>query len=1562
MTRSWLQPFRKLFQPQRARDFRANCVTGRNQKSKLVTRLDLESLEARELLNAGPFTPSGWEIQGTGDFDANGSTDFIVRNQENGVVSLWLMDGLARLEAQGVNPPADSWQNYEIVGTGDFNRDGKSDIVMYHRLEGRYQVWWMDGVRRTEAVGLPTDVATNSRIVAVGDYDATGTADLVFRNTTSGELTGWAMSGNTRLDTYPIAPPVDSWINYRVVGSGDFNGDRKADLVMEFVAPEKTGNKAIWFMNGFTRTEAEWVTLPVDSPTNYQVLGAGDFNHDGRADLAMNYLPSGDTAVWFMDGSQRKGANWLATGTVAVNLDDGTLTITGTAGNDQIQVGDSNGQVRVRAGNNEFGPFDASLVKQLEFNGMGGYDYVRNDNGWAARFNAVGAHADRRRGELQVYGSSGDDYIEIGGSSSTVAVLFGGQTIAQIDTAVVPVQTIFAWANEGNDYVRVGLITRSFQYGGPGDDTLRGGSGNDLLVGNAGNDYLAGGPGSDSTIQDDSVSYDVGSGIVRVRGTNGNDSIHVGDADRNVRVLVGGNEIAFLAANGLVLNRLEIDGLAGDDWLRNETYLPSVIRGGDDNDTLWGGSAGDTLYGNAGSDVMYGGLGPDTVVQDDMAVRIEGNAFIGETVFVDGSNESDVITVSRGGSAFVININGRVGEFPVYSPILVVVNGLAGNDRITNSTAIPSILNGGDGNDTLQGGSAADVLAGGADSDELYGGLGSDITAQDENWLINSDGMIERTYAGDDLGAFLRQVATEVAPSGVTPSSGRGIVGRTLPSDFAFNGYGEGAPHQLLSSVGLVKTRFGIGSGTVLAWGGNRYVLTAAHVVEAKCSQLPPTEVTFILPPRSNSGLGGIDLGGRLSGIPGAAAGNSGYSYAVDNIVGRWAFGGRDLALLRLSGNRDQLPDVQGAILPERGPDISEPLLIEGYGLTNDGKSGNLSFGFAKMDATLATPDSATQCDPTKPDSARLGVGEHLVNTYRSPHFKAAIAAGDSGGPDFVPTVVRATEGNYIVPVIHGVHSFIIDADKDGRPDPDTNTWSVQLTTEVVDTLKGLIGAPAILADFQLQVTDNGDGDTAGSGEWDVTLTVNGQQFFGALGDKCKYDFSVSEHNDWRTYLTVKLHGQPELNVRFEGMECDDGFLTGGDDIIQAVAKNGIKVPAKFFGRPIAENVGQGIGETSYKLRIAFREEWPDGPMNTRGIVAPPPGFVMESDATPPQFTSVPTNIEVSAASADGTVIDFNPPSAEDNQDPSPRVTCTVAAGSIFSIGETRVTCTAMDMFGNSTETAFTVTVKDETPPIASIGLVNDTGVSATDAITSDGRVRVDGGDGQAVVMLDGVSVTPDQDGLIQVHGDGSHTVRVTSTDAAGNATTVALDFVLDTIAPALLLGLVSDTGVSASDGLTRDGRASVSSSEGTLGLTLDGSIVTRDNLGRVTATRDGSHRIAATATDAAGNSAAATLDFVLDSLAVVVESTRLDRTKRGVTEVVVTFNKRLDAATVNRLENYNISLPGRRPKQLPIASVWFDGDRTVILRLQKPVRTNGNLAVIYAASTLADLAGNRLS
>ncbi len=123
---------------------------------------------------------------------------------------------------------------------------------------------------------------------------------------------------------------------------------------------------------------------------------------------------------------------------------------------------------------------------------------------------------------------------------------------------------------------------------------------------------------------------------------------------------------------------------------------------------------------------------------------------------------------------------------------------------------------------------------------------------------------------------------------------------------------------------------------------------------------------------------------------------------------------------------------------------------------------------------------------------------------------------------------------------------------------------------------------------------------------------------------------------------------------------------------------------------------------------------------------------------------------------------------------------------------------------------------------------------------------------GSLSYTVDGVAVaTYDPTAL----ADGAHTVTVTQTDAAGNVSpTTSLSFVLDRTAPSapsLVLG--SDTGASASDGVTRDATVVVAAGEpgGSLRYTVDGVAVTTYD---PTALADGTHTVAVAQTDAAGN------------------------------------------------------------------------------------------------------------
>jgi hypothetical protein len=74
---------------------------------------------------------------------------------------------------------------------------------------------------------------------------------------------------------------------------------------------------------------------------------------------------------------------------------------------------------------------------------------------------------------------------------------------------------------------------------------------------------------------------------------------------------------------------------------------------------------------------------------------------------------------------------------------------------------------------------------------------------------------------------------------------------------------------------------------------------------------------------------------------------------------------------------------------------------------------------------------------------------------------------------------------------------------------------------------------------------------------------------------------------------------------------------------------------------------------------------------------------------------TLPANITVNASGPEGAVVPFVATAVDDDRRiPTPPVTCTPAPGTMIAIGDTTVTCTATDLYGNAATGSFTIHVK----------------------------------------------------------------------------------------------------------------------------------------------------------------------------------------------------------------------------------------------------------------------------
>ena len=108
--------------------------------------------------------------------------------------------------------PDTTWQ---IKGVGDFDGDGKADIVWRNSTSGQNYLYPMDRttIKATEGY-LRTVADTAWQIVAVGDYDGDGKADILWRNNSTGQDYLYPMDGTTIKPTegYLRTVPVGNWM------------------------------------------------------------------------------------------------------------------------------------------------------------------------------------------------------------------------------------------------------------------------------------------------------------------------------------------------------------------------------------------------------------------------------------------------------------------------------------------------------------------------------------------------------------------------------------------------------------------------------------------------------------------------------------------------------------------------------------------------------------------------------------------------------------------------------------------------------------------------------------------------------------------------------------------------------------------------------------------------------------------------------------------------------------------------------------------------------------------------------------------------------------------------------------------------------------------------------------------------------------------------------------------------------------------------------------------------------------------------------------------------------
>jgi FG-GAP-like repeat len=200
--------------------------------------------------------------------------------QNNGEVKYWI-DG----QVIGAFP------NLNVRSISTLKMDSTQISLHAHHSERVNKKWHDNVVIATKYIG-PMVSATTAR----GDFNRDGKADILWQNSSTGQRVIWLMNGTALQSGVSLGFVPTSW---SIVGSSDFNGDGKADILWQNTS---SGQRLVWLMNGTTHTAN--VSLGI-VPTSWSIVGSSDFNRDGKSDILWQNTSTGQRSIWLMNGTRR---------------------------------------------------------------------------------------------------------------------------------------------------------------------------------------------------------------------------------------------------------------------------------------------------------------------------------------------------------------------------------------------------------------------------------------------------------------------------------------------------------------------------------------------------------------------------------------------------------------------------------------------------------------------------------------------------------------------------------------------------------------------------------------------------------------------------------------------------------------------------------------------------------------------------------------------------------------------------------------------------------------------------------------------------------------------------------------------------------------------------------------------------------------------------------------------------------------------------------------------------------------------------------------------------------
>ncbi len=232
-----------------------------------------------------------------GDFNGDGVTDVFTARQLPDGSTQWMYSSGGAVSFTNLNT---STIPYAELKFGDFNGDGVTDVLAAEpQSDGSLQVVvWPGGLGAGVTLGR---IPAPAPALRVGDFNGDGISDLLaYRCGMPGPL---------------VLPQIQTlaasgYKTFQRIQTGDVNGDGQADLILVSTCQNSNafGTCASHHLQVGVALGASSHTYTLAAPQqlgadaldfNYYKVLAGDFDGDGKTDLALVYLSSPNLTIYF---------------------------------------------------------------------------------------------------------------------------------------------------------------------------------------------------------------------------------------------------------------------------------------------------------------------------------------------------------------------------------------------------------------------------------------------------------------------------------------------------------------------------------------------------------------------------------------------------------------------------------------------------------------------------------------------------------------------------------------------------------------------------------------------------------------------------------------------------------------------------------------------------------------------------------------------------------------------------------------------------------------------------------------------------------------------------------------------------------------------------------------------------------------------------------------------------------------------------------------------------------------------------------------------------------------